>query len=71
MDRGAYEAPTAGDCNGDERVDLVDYEVFHACLTGPGVQAMPSCWMLDLDADGDVDLSDYAAFQRWFTAAAP
>jgi hypothetical protein len=71
VDMGAYEAPTAGDCNWDERVDLVDFDVFSACLTGPGGDLIESCWMLDLDHDGDVDLADHGAFQCYFTGSAP
>ncbi|UCE58177.1 MAG: right-handed parallel beta-helix repeat-containing protein, partial [Phycisphaerales bacterium] len=71
VDMGAYEAPTAGDCDGDGYVCLLDYEVLVSCMTGPGGEVTPACSMLDLDRDGDVDLSDYGAFQCWFTGGAP
>ena len=69
VDMGAYEAATAGDCNWDERVDLLEYYVFHACLTGPDPQVAPYCWMLDLDGSGEVDLADFAVFERQFTGS--
>jgi hypothetical protein len=45
---------------------LSDYPLFEYCLTGPGEVAEPSCACPDDDADGDVDLADFARFQRTF-----
>ena len=45
---------------------LLDYPLFARCLTGPEVVADPSCACPDDDADGDVDLFDFARFQRTF-----
>jgi hypothetical protein len=45
---------------------IVDYAVFEGCLAGPGV-APPLAECLDVfdyDADADVDLADFAVFQR-------
>jgi len=59
-------------CNGD--VTLLDFEIFIECMQGPGVPILPgSCTCVDYpeggrdDGDGDVDLRDFAAFQRDFT----
>lgn len=71
VDMGAYETSTAGDCDGDGYVNLPDHAVFCLCLTGPGGEATPSCRMVDLDDDDDVDAADYCVFQRLFTGAAP
>lgn len=41
-----------------------DMKVFARCLTGPG-QAVPAdCGCVDLDDDGDVDLSDMGSYQQ-------
>ena len=53
------------DCDGD--VDLLDYPLFVACMTGPGLQATIYCAGHDHDRDGDVDCVDFAHFQRTFT----
>ncbi|MGB2987127.1 MAG: hypothetical protein WBE26_14740, partial [Phycisphaerae bacterium] len=45
---------------------LDDYPLFEGCLTGPGGVADPSCACPDDDADGDVDLADFARFQLTF-----
>ncbi len=35
------------------------------CIDGPGIPACSGCAeTLDLDADGDVDLADFAVYQR-------
>ena len=64
---GFWFAPLAGDCNIDAAVDLVDYELFPSCLSGPTGDILLECACLDLDRDGDLDLSDVAVFQRMFT----
>ena len=40
-------------------------------MTGPGGAVTPSCRMVDLEDDGDVDLADHGALQRWFTGGGP
>ncbi len=58
-----------GDDDGNGVVDLNDYAVFAGCMSGPGAAADDSCLcMLDANHDHDVDLADFAAFQRGFTA---
>ena len=60
--------PPPGDCDMDLHVDLDDYATFWYCLDGPdGDPVEPECQCADLDEDGDVDLKDFAAFQRLFT----
>ena len=60
---------TLDDCNSDGWVDLIDYDDFDACLSGPvGGLPQPECNCFDLDGDSDVDLSDIRQFQRLFTS---
>ena len=54
-----------GDFDGDVDVDLDDFGLFQACLTGPNLgPPSPECEDTDLDTDGDVDQSDFGFFQR-------
>jgi hypothetical protein len=55
-----------GDCSGDGFVDLVDFSVYDACLSGPQAGTDAECACLDHDVDHDVDLADFAAFQQAF-----
>ncbi len=55
-----------GDGNGDRFVDIQDYILFGECLTGPGTISGDLCFWADDDADRDVDVIDFAAFQRRF-----
>ncbi|MFQ5491602.1 MAG: kelch repeat-containing protein [Phycisphaerae bacterium] len=57
----------AGDCDGDGDVDLVECQDLAACLSGPGGGLGVNCACLDMEADNDVDLDDFASFQRVFT----
>jgi hypothetical protein len=59
-------------CNGD--VTIIDFGIFIECMQGPGAPILPgSCTCVDYpegarqEPDGDVDLRDFAAFQRDFT----
>lgn len=70
------------DLNGDCRVDQEDLLVFIACTTGPGIaydiaDPRAECDLVptssnhlppDLDDDDDVDMADFAIFQRCYTA---
>jgi hypothetical protein len=56
----------AGDLNCDGEVNLDDFTVFTASLSGPGVTT--ACSAFDADEDNDVDLVDYGEFQRAFMA---
>ena len=56
------------DCNSDGRVNLIDYDNFDDCLSGPNSELpQPECNCFDLDGDNDVDLSDIRRFQHVFT----
>jgi hypothetical protein len=58
------------DCNSDGWIDLIDYDDFEECLSGPeGGLAEPECNCFDLDVDNDIDLHDVARFQSEFTGA--
>ncbi len=60
----AYVFPITlpGDCDGDGKVDLSDFEGFDACMDGPTEPILFDCSCFDLDADLDVDLNDYSEF---------
>ncbi|MHC4064061.1 MAG: formylglycine-generating enzyme family protein [Planctomycetota bacterium] len=55
-----------GDWNTNGVIDLDDYAQFPACLTGPSGGLGPGCGVFDFNDDDDVDLADFAAFQRAF-----
>ncbi|MGB2987988.1 MAG: hypothetical protein WBE26_19135, partial [Phycisphaerae bacterium] len=62
-----------GDFDGDDDVDLDDYFFLEICLSicgpggDPGFQECVDIFDLDDIPDGDVDLEDFAAWQRLFT----
>jgi hypothetical protein len=55
-------AAVPGDADQDQDVDLDDFAIFTACMTGPGGTATPGCMVFDFDLDADVDLLDLEAF---------
>ncbi len=59
----------ASDINGDGSVDLLDYTEFLDCQTQSGVPVAFGCESADFDFDLDVDLVDFAAFQRSYDPA--
>ena len=63
------------DTNGNCKIDLVDYVRFMACILESGpetVSSRPICVeRFGYDDDDDVDLGDFAAFQRAFTGLRP
>lgn len=57
--------PLPGDCSGDGVVSAADVEMFADCMAGPSTGTpMTECTCADVDADGDVDLLDYATIQQ-------
>lgn len=60
-----------GDMDCDGHVSLYDYELFASCMTGPdGGPVQGFCTSGDFPTsppDGDIDLRDFAGFQRAFT----
>lgn len=71
VDMGCYEKPVLwGDFDCTWRIDQDDYLLFATCLTGANIphDQSPLCSEADWDADGDVDLSDFAALQRCYTS---
>jgi hypothetical protein len=63
VDMGAYEFGI-GDYDCDRLVNLVDFEAWSLCVTGPADGPYgPGCEAFDFDFDGDVDLLDFAGFQ--------
>lgn len=70
------EETPVGDFNGDGVTDADDYGWLSLCVTGvctapscdPPLYGDYCCALADADTDGDIDLVDFAAFQRWFSA---
>ncbi len=64
-----------GDYDLDGSVDQVDYQSLESCLSSSGAGTAPQTQdcldAFDVDADGDVDLADIAAFQATFTGELP
>jgi len=59
-----------GDFNGDGDVDLDDFGLFQACLSGPGsITNDPACDPAKIDADEDVDYVDLYLFINCMSGA--
>ncbi|MGB2988271.1 MAG: hypothetical protein WBE26_20570 [Phycisphaerae bacterium] len=65
---GTSRSPASGDFDNDGYVGLEDHFYFEVCfsISGPGYSPGYDVCLdaFDADADGDVDLVDFAAFQR-------
>ncbi len=61
--------PVWADLHHDADVDADDFAAFWACVSGPGLPAVPEppCPQADLDGDGDVDQEDFGLFQRCYS----
>jgi len=65
---GLWLALSAGDCDLDGTVSVIDYESLAVCLTGPGNDPPGDpCRCFDLDENDDVDLRDFALYAARFT----
>ena len=66
---GAYESGVAGDVDCDGTLDLIDFESWAGCMTGPGAKAPidPACYPFDVAPDARIDLKDFAAFSQLLT----
>lgn len=56
--------PRFGDC--DDSLPSHNWVCFEACADGPGAFTGAGCERFDADQDGDVDLCDFAQFQRTY-----
>lgn len=80
VERVGCPNPVQADFDGNCRVDYLDLEMLRACMTGPAIPYhsgnLPAGCTLavdvefriaaDFDDDGDVDQSDFGAFQRCY-----
>lgn len=60
-----------GDDDGDDDVELDDYQAFAGCLGGPRITVTLACRKFDFDLDADVDLRDQVEFEYDFTFEMP
>jgi len=58
----------SGDADRDGDVDWHDSPAFIDCLTGPGGEVAPACRSCDFGWDQSIDLTDFALYQRQFSA---
>ncbi len=62
----AVRSGVAGDLDHDADVDLADFGILSACITGPSLPVEANCKVGDLDGDGDVDAKDFVYLQMSF-----
>ena len=55
---------STGDADADGMITLADFADFAECMQGPEIERAPTCDVMDFDRDRDVDLIDFAGFQR-------
>ena len=71
LTRTAYiqvAAPNGPDLDADNDVDVNDFAVFWACLSGPMVAPVdPNCLKADFSGDNDVDQEDFGILQRCYS----
>jgi len=66
---GEIPVDGSGDYDGSGTLELRDFYFVAECIAegGPGTDARRGCHFADMDADTDVDLHDFGAFQVAFT----
>ncbi len=67
LPRPTFRVVNMEDFDGDGDVDPFDYSELAGCLTGPDGAPVAECVVSDVDRDDDVDLSDFARFQKMYT----
>lgn len=61
--------PVTADGNADGVVNLLDLAALQNCFSGQApTTCNPGCYQFDFDSDDDIDLLDFAAFQRILVA---
>ena len=74
--QGTIRIAGAGDCDGNEAIDVSDWSHFQMCYTGDQGGSVPPAYLLshepccgvfDFDGDGDVDLTDFEEFRAAMT----
>lgn len=68
LNAGFWLSLAATDCNDDGTVDSADFRALALCLTGPGGIDAADCDCFDVDANGFIDLRDFARAQVAFSA---
>jgi hypothetical protein len=66
---GFWFSLAQGDCNSDGSVNLIDYDDFEPCLTGPDGDVIGGCECFDVNRSDTVDLLDFAAAQAAFAGS--
>jgi hypothetical protein len=67
--KGGTSYPCAEPCSSGPGLD--DFADFVPCMTGPAEQIGPACGLFDADGDENVDLLDFAEFERVFSSPLP
>ena len=56
---GPFISTKVAGFDGDNDVDLIDFDEWEWCLAGPDIEPDEDCQALDLDTHGDVDMADF------------
>ena len=63
------DGEATGDLDGDEDIDLIDYQAFADCMTGPMDVVDVDCNCFDLYADTFITLRDFYQLQQLFSGS--